>query len=179
MAAFQELDYKRIDVWAIVESAGIATIDAHRHSSCQSWLQRHGYSSDSLDCRDGLATTVTNLGKFLRWEEKFGYLLESDNRNLDALRDGFRYLMPSELDGGRVLELIRPDLAWHEDSHWLLGLLSIAQEHSRRELALGRRFFTLLVMLDETSPLIGQVIDESHVSVPFWNSCSEIHNFIR
>jgi hypothetical protein len=178
LSAFQSLDWNRIDVWAIVGCAGLATIDEHRHRSCQSWLQRHGYSIDSLDCSDRLATTITDLGKLLRWEEQFGYSLRSDSRNLDALRDGFGYIEPAEPDGGRVLELIRPDLAWQEDSHWLLGLLSIAQEHSRWELALGRRFFTLLIIPD-ASPLIGQVIDESQVSVPFRNSCSEIHEFVR
>jgi hypothetical protein len=179
LAAFQDLDWQRIDVWAIVSCAGLATIDEPRHRSCQSWLERHGYSIDSLDCKNGLATTVTNLGSLLRWEEQFGYSLGSENRNLDALRDGFSFLVASEPDGGRVLEIIRPDLAWQEDSRWLLGLLSIAQAHSRQELALGRRFFTLLVIPDKTSPLIGQVIDESKVSVPFWNSCSEIHEFVR
>jgi hypothetical protein len=179
MAVFQNLDWSRLDVWAIVSCEGLATIDERRHGSCLSWLQRHGYSIDSLDCRDGLATTVTKLSSLLSWEEQFGYSLNSDDRNLDRLRDGFSCLEASESDGGRVLELIRPDLAWQEDSCWLLGLLSIAQEHSRWELALGRRFFTLLVIPDNTSPLIGQVIAESQVSVPFWSPCSEVHEFIQ
>jgi hypothetical protein len=162
LAAFQDLDWQHIDVQAIVGSAGLATIDEQRHHSCQSWLRRQGYAIDSLDFTDGLAAAVTRLGNIVQWEEQFGYALRSDSRNLDALNDGFSFLEASP-DGGRVLELIRPDLAWQEDSRWLLGLLSIAQEHSRRELALGRRFFTLLVVPDKASAVIGQVIDQSKV----------------
>ena len=179
MAAFQKLDWSRLDVWAIVSCAGLATIDERRHGSCLSWLQRNGYSIDSLDCSDGLATTVTKLSSLLSWEEQFGYSLKSDDRNLNRLRDGFSFLEASKTDGGRVLELIRPDLAWQEDSWWLLGLLSIEQEHSRWQLALGRRFFTLLVMQDDTSPLIGKVIDENQVPSLFRSPCSDLNEFIR
>jgi len=179
LAAFQDLDFNRIDVRAIVDCSGLVTIDDQRRRSCESWLQKHGYSIDSLDCRDGLETTITKLGRLLRWEEQFGCSLGSEDRNLNALRDGFSVLEASEPSGGRVLELIRPDVAWQEDSYWLLGLLSIAQDHSRWELALGRRFFTLLVIPDKTSALIGQVIAERQVPGPYWNSCSELNDLIR
>jgi hypothetical protein len=98
---------------------------------------------------------------------------------LNALRDGFSILQSSEASGGRVLELICPDLIFQEDSDWLLGLLSIAQDHSLWELALGRRFFTLLVIQDDTSVLIGQAIKGREIGISFWSSSSEIHNFIR
>jgi hypothetical protein len=67
-------------------------------------------------------------------------------------------------------------VAWQEDARWLLGLLAIAQEATRRQLALGKRFFTLLV-LSENSPLIGQTIDTTTVPVMFWNPCTEVHEF--
>jgi hypothetical protein len=108
-----------------------------------------------------LAEAIPELGRTLGWEEQFGYALGPDSRNLDALRDGFAFDIPE--GGGRVFEIVRADLAWREDSRWLLGLLSIAQEQSRWQLALGRRFFALLVIPEE-SPLVGTVIEE--ISVP-------------
>lgn len=75
-----------------------------------------------------------------------------------------------------MFEIIRTDIAWQEDPRWLLGLLAIAQEASRRELALGKRLFTLLVV-PESSPLIGQPIHTSAVPVPFWNPCRQVHEF--
>ena len=102
----------------------------------------------------------------VRWEEQFGYALESGQRNLDALRDGFEFDVPS--DGGHVFELVRPDVIWQEDARWLLGLLAIAQEHSLVHLALGRRFFTLLIVPNE-SPLIGQAIEQITVPYPYWS----------
>lgn len=57
------------------------------------------------------------------------------------------------------------------------SLSTAAQEEaSRRELALGKRFFPLLVV-PEGSPLIGQPIHTSAVPVPFWNPCREVHEF--
>jgi hypothetical protein len=67
-------------------------------------------------------------------------------------------------------------VAWQEDAQSLLDLLAIAEERSLHELALGRRFFTLLV-LPERSPLVGQTIDTAKVPVPFWNPCKEVHEF--
>jgi hypothetical protein len=116
------------------------------------------------------------LGRLLCWEQQFGYSLSSDSRNLCALRDGFQFDIPE--GGGHVFEIIRPEIAWEEDSLWLRGLLSIAQEHSRRQLALGRRFLTLLVV-PERSPLIGAVIAETKVPGTYWNPCKEIHDFER
>ena|SRR5215510_9286816 len=111
-----------------------------------------------------LRKAIPELGRMLRWEEQFGYSLEADSRNLDALRDGFEFEIPT--GGGRVLEILGADLAWQEDSRWMLGMLSIAQEQSRRQLALGRRFFTLLI-LPEGSPLIGVEIEKTTVPFPF------------
>ena len=134
VAAFAELDWSRFDVNAIVGSgAGIATIDERRHSACCDWLLRHGYTIDSLDCRLGLAEVVPAPRRILGWQTQFGYSLGPGDRNLDALRDGFEFDIPE--GGGRVLEMVQADLAWQEDPKWFLGLLSIAQEHSLRQLA--------------------------------------------
>jgi hypothetical protein len=47
----------------------------------------------------------------------------------------FEFEIPA--GGGRVLEILGADLAWQEDSRWMMGMLSIAQEQSRWQLALG------------------------------------------
>src|SRR5438874_1237699 len=176
VGAFSDLDWDRIDVQAIVDSSGLATIDERRHPACRQWLLRQGYQIDTLDCRPGLAEAVPALGRLLSWREKFGYSLGSSDRNLDALRDGFRFDISK--DGGRVLEVVRADVAWREDSSWLLGLLSITQEHCRRQLALGRRFFALLVV-PEGSPLVGADIEKTQVPCQFWSACREVHEFVR
>jgi hypothetical protein len=177
MAAFTDLDWDRIDVSAIVGSAaGLATIDERRHPACIEWLRQHGYAIDSLDCRRGLAEAVPTLGRLLNWQQQFAYSLGPDNRNLDALRDGFEFEIHE--GGGRVLELIRADLAWEEDPRWLVGLLSIAQEHSRRQLALGCRFFALLV-IPEDSQLVGAAIEQALVPCVFWSPCRDVHEFVR
>lgn len=176
MAAFTELDWKRIDVKAIVGSSGLATIDERRHEACRDWLKRQGYAFDTFDCRPGLSVAIPALGRLLRWEEQFGYTLDSDRCSLDAVRDGFMFDIPE--GGGRVFEIVRADLAWQEDARWLLGLLSIAQEQSRWQLAVGRRFFALLVV-PEDSPLIGAVIEQTRVPGTFYSPCQEIHDFAR
>ena len=176
MAAFTEVDWKRIDVKAIVGSSGLAAIDERRHQACRDWLTREGYAFDTFDCGAGLSVAIPELGRLLRWEEQFGYSLDSDHCNLDALQDGFLFDIPE--GGGRVFEIVRADLGWQEDARWLLGLLSIAQGESRRQLALGRRFFALLVV-PEDSPLTGAVIEETRVPGPFWSPCEEIHEFVR
>ena len=174
MAAFDELDWRRIDVWAIVGCAGLASVFEQARPFYRDWLERHGYAIDSLDCRPGLCQAIPELGRMLRWEEQFGYSLEADSRSLDALRDGFEFEMPA--GGGRVLEVFGADLAWQEDPRWMLGMLSIAQEHSRRQLALGRRFFILLV-LPEGSPLIGVEIETTTVPFQFSRASRDSDEF--
>jgi len=174
LAAFDELDWRRIDVWAIAGSAGLATILEQARPFYRNWLECNGYAIDSLDCRQGLRKAVPELGRILRWEEQFGYSLGADSRNLDALRDGFEFEIP--VGGGHVLEILGADLAWQEDSRWTLGMLSIAQEQSLRQLSLGRRFFTLLV-LPERSPLIGAEIEKIIVPLPFSNASHTPNEF--
>jgi hypothetical protein len=86
---------------------------------------------------------------------------------LDALRDGFDFnLKPGE---GHVLELLNAEVAQREDPWWLSGLLAIAHEHSVQQLALGARFFAVLV-LDRDSLLIGAPYESLSVPVPFWTA---------
>lgn len=89
------MDWDRFDVCAIVGlPGGIATIDERRHLACREWLRRHGYAIDSLDCRPGLDEAIPALGRLLDWQGQFGYSLGPDDRNLDALRDGFEFNIP-------------------------------------------------------------------------------------
>ncbi len=166
MAAFTEdehgcIDWHRLDVRAIVSQNGLATIDETLRAECTAWLKQNEYRVDTIDCARGITEFLKTLGALIRWEEKFSSQLEKGNRSLDALNDGFQIDVPAT--GGVVLELVRPDLILQENRDYLLGMLSIASEHSRRHLACGRRFFTLLVLPDK-SPLIGQKI--SNVGVP-------------
>lgn len=174
MAAFAELDWRRVDVTAIVTYSGLATIDERRHPAYRDWLIREGYEISSLDCRPGLAVAVPELGRMLGWELQFGYALGSESRNLDALRDGFEFSIGE--GKGRVLELIRPDLAWSEDPVWLRGLLAIIQEHCRQQLAIGGRFFSLLVV-PEQSAFIGTLLEPERVPGWRWDGCQRLHEF--
>lgn len=176
MAAFTQLIWEHIDVWAIAGMGGLATIEEERREACRSWLSRNGYSLDTLDCTQPLNQVAAALHTLLRWEEQFGYTPEVGRRSLDALRDGFAFDIPE--DGGHVLELLRGDLVWQEDPVWVRGVLSIAQEYSRWQLALGRRFFVLLVVAAQ-SPMIGDPIEEARVPGPFWDPNREFHHFER
>ncbi len=164
MSAFSSLDWARFDVWGIVAGAGIAVVKPEHRENCHAWLQRHDYAISSSDFGQGIGPAVVALGDLFRWEEQFGYALQPHSRNLAALRDGFEFdLDPGQ---GHVLELVNADSAYREDPHWLLGLLSIAQEYSLRELALGARFFAILV-LDGDSVLIGKPYESLSVPGPF------------
>ena len=131
-------------------------------------------SSTLSTAAHGLSAAVPVLSRLLDWERRFGYALGPDDRNLDALRDGFEFDIPD--GGGQVFEIIGADLVRQEDPQWLCGLLSIAREKSLRQLALGRRFFALLVV-PERSPLIGAPIERIEIPVPFWSPCREVHEF--
>ncbi|MDR3612896.1 MAG: hypothetical protein P4L53_04965 [Candidatus Obscuribacterales bacterium] len=170
---FEDLDWRRIDVMAIAGNWGLATIDEPQRKSCREWLRRQGYVIDSLNCTNGVSAAVTDLGKLLHWEEQFGYTLSPESRNLNALRDGFLEYLVEPPGSDRVFEMIRPDLLFQEEPEWLTGFLSIAQERCVGELALGHRFFTLLVVPDEKCTLIGQRIpDLRAVPYPCWDEHS-------
>src|SRR5580765_573811 len=165
MAAFAILDWSRFDVWAAVAMEGVAVVEAARREACLAWLGQHEYAVTSIDFALGVSQAVVALGEKLRWEEQFGYRLAPENRNLDALRDGFEFNLKS--GHGHVLELLNAEVAHREEPQWLSGLLAIAHEHSRWQLALGARFFAMLV-LDRGSPLVGTAYETLSVPVPFW-----------
>jgi hypothetical protein len=164
LAAFEELDWRRIDVTAIVGCSGLATIYESQQREYREWLRSQEYDIVSVDCRGGLGRVVPELGRLFNWESQFGYSLAPENCNLDALRDGFDFQIAP--GGGVVFELVRADVAWREDSQWVLGLLAIAQEHSRAQLARGRRFFTLLV-IPEGSAIEGATVQPITIPVAF------------
>jgi len=167
MPAFAELDWTRFDVWATVAMEGIAVVKPEHRKACHVWLREHDYAVTSIDFAMGVGPAVVALGERFRWEEQFGYRLVPQRCNLNALRDGFEFdLEPGQ---GHVLELLNAEIAHREDRGWLSGLLAIAHEHSRRQLALGSRFFATLV-LDLGSPLIGAQYETLSVPVPFWTA---------
>ena len=167
MAAFAELDWTRFDVWAAVAMEGVAVVEPARREACLAWLRQHDYPITSIDFALGISPAVVALGEKFRWEQKFGYRLAAESRNLNALRDGFEFdLKPGQ---GHVLELLNAEIANRENHEWLSGLLAIAHEHSRWQLALGARFFATLI-LDRGSPLIGAGYETLSVPVPFWTA---------
>jgi hypothetical protein len=165
MAAFtdEQIDWRRLDVSALIVDFGLATIDESRWDDCRAWLQSERYRIEQLDCAAGMQALLPQLGMKLHWKEQFGYKIEDGKQSLDALKDGFEFDVPSS--GGVVLELVRPDVIWRENREWTAGLFEIASKHSRYHLACGRRFLTLLVLPDE-SVLIGQKIQE--IIIPFF-----------
>ena len=170
MAAFDQLDWTRFDVWAAVAMEGIAVVETGHREACLTWLRQHDYAVTSIDFAQGIGPAVVALGEQFHWEEQFGYRLTSEKRNLNALRDGFEFdLKPGQ---GRVLELLNADIAHGEDPRWLAGLLAIAHEHSRQQLALGARFLTTL-FLDRGSPLIDAEYETLSVPGLFWTAARD------
>lgn len=167
MAAFDSLDGSHFDVWATVFMGGVAVVETARRDACHAWLRQHNYGLTSLDFAQGIGPAIVVLGERFHWEEQFGYKLTAQKRNLDALRDGFEFgLKPGQ---GHVLEMLNAEVAHREDHRWLAGLLAIAHEHSRSQLALGARFFATL-FLDPGSPLIGAQYAKLSVPVPYWTA---------
>jgi hypothetical protein len=161
-SAFPDLEWGRLDVDGIVSAAGIAVVRPSDRQRCARLFAYEEYRTFAIDCALGRRSVLEQLGQYLKWQEQFGYRLEDGEGNLNALRDGFEFPMPPS--GRFALELLAPEVLWRENEGWFDGLLAIASEHSRRELALGRRFFTVL-FADESSPLIGRVVD--NVSIPY------------
>jgi hypothetical protein len=163
MAAFAELDHTRFDVWAIVDMEKVAVIELAHRDACLNWLRQNSYAVDSIDFGDGIGPAMVAVGELLSWKQKFGYDLEPDKRNLDALEDGF-YWWPDT--HSQVLELLNGDVAFHEDAHFFFGLLSIIRRQSQRRLALGFRFFAMLA-LDRDSPLIDADFESLKIPSPW------------
>ncbi len=161
-AAFADLEWLRLDVSAIVSSPGLAVVRPNDRARCARMFAYEEYGTFALDCALGKRSVLEQLGQQLKWQEQFGYQLEAGGGNLNALRDGFEFAVPES--GRFLLELLEPETLWSEDPGWFDGLLSIASEYSRTQLALGRRVFTI-VYADESSPLVGRVVD--NVSIPY------------
>jgi len=143
MAAFRELDWRRLDVRAIVEQRGVGNSNEDERAPIRAWLHAEGYELLVLDFEKGISPVVAQLGEVLSWADQFGYELSPASRSLDALRDGFSFVI-AEKSTGMALHLIGFAKARAEDPAWATGLVEIISENSLRELALGRRFFALV-----------------------------------
>jgi hypothetical protein len=141
--AFVELDWRRLDVWAIVAARGVCLLDEAQTVEALAWLQGESYEVLTLDFAQGLSPVVKQLGELFRWEEQFGYALSPQSRNLDTLADGFE--VPFTETGRSAMVLLHFERARVEEAQWAAGFLELVSENSLRELALGRRFFALRV----------------------------------
>ena len=88
MAAFDELDWTRFDVWAVVAMEGAAVVETAHRDACHTWLRQHDYAITSIDFAQGIGPAVVALGEQFCWEDQFGYRLTPEKRNLNVLRDG-------------------------------------------------------------------------------------------
>jgi hypothetical protein len=165
MASFQELDWQRLDTFAIVSCRGLASIEPESWDAATEWLSSQNYQRIRLDFKNGISPVVAELGIMLNWEREFGYQLSPTSRNLAALHDGFDF-QPPDL-GGFVLELTNYESAFLEDAQWSTGFLAIIAEHSLRQLALSRRFFALIGLSTSESPIVGKQIEQLCVPYPF------------
>jgi hypothetical protein len=165
-AAFDSLDWRRFDVFALLALRGVATVEQVLSHACEDGLRDRGYRLVALDFTMGIGPALAQLGAMLNWRERFGYDLSPASRNLDALRDGFDLRVGDE--GGVALMLRSFARAWREDEAWCRGLLGLVSERSLRELALGRRFLAVIVLADEAAPLVGQAL-EGHVIPSPWS----------
>lgn len=163
--AFDDIDYTQFDAWAIIACAGLVSVRAEDCGEALAWLRERGYLADEFDFSGGIAPVVEALGMALRWDQQFGYFLTRETCNLDALRDGFDWNVPPA-PAGRVMVLHAPEVGWQENADSLRGLLSIAREFSRRQLALGRRYFTVLP-LAPGSPLPGEVLETLTIAATY------------
>lgn len=166
-----DLEWARPDVDAIVQRHGLTSITTAKHDELRAWLEQHGYEVIGVDCTNGFTALLDHFNDLFSWEVQFGYRLSDGRANLDALRDGFDLQVPT--GGGMVLELANLDAVYRTHPQWTLGMLSIASEHSRYHLAMGLRFFTLLV-LEEQSPLVGAAVDQITVPSTYWNASGKL-----
>ncbi|MBY0496408.1 MAG: hypothetical protein K2Y23_19540 [Cyanobacteria bacterium] len=163
-----DLDWRRIDVTALITDAGIATVRLQDLDACRAWLVSESYSVDRLDLAVDNAGIRRQLDALFRWEEQFGYRLVDHGPALpalDALRDGFDFEIAP---GGRhVLELHGADAFWRSHPEWFAIFMSIVCEHSRLHLFFGRRFFPLLPLRDG-SKLTGATLGEDGIPHVGW-----------
>jgi hypothetical protein len=161
---FPEEDYTRFDYWAIVSGRGVIAVELALFEQCHGWLLANQYEVVTFDFCSGISPVVEGLGKFLRWEQQFGYKLSPESRNLNSLRDGYLDYVVSD-ERGAVTIFKEIERAWTEDEGWTRGLLSMASELSLTQLSLGKRYFTMIGVNDRNSPIIGKVFDECTIHV--------------
>lgn len=160
MAAFKQLIWQHIDVWAVAGDGGLVAIEEAKHEVYHTWLTENGYTVDVLDCTRPVDKILRDFYRRFDFERRFHYAPDVSSRALYPLQDAFTFDIPE--GGGHVLELVRLDVAWRQEPDWVMGLLSLIRGYSRQQLALGRRFFALLV-LDENSEMVNSVIEEVRV----------------
>jgi len=165
MAVFEDLDWRRLDTFALLAARGVCSIESSLATAAAAWLVQNAFAMERLDFSSGIGPVVERLGRLLNWEQEFGYRLEPTSRNLAALHDGFDFEVPPS--GGLVLEVVCLERALEEDASWTRGFLSIVSEHSLRALAQGRRLFALIQVRDHESPLVGLPFEELQVTYPF------------
>ena len=160
--AFEQSVSRRPDFEILTGShtRGVAAILDADYASFGQWLSAFGYETVTLDLSDGLDAAVVQINRIFRWEEQFGYTLPPDDRNLDRLHDGFDFDVSPN---GLALELLGAQSAWREDPRWFMGLLSIASAYSVRQLAFGRRFFTV-IRISDISPPLGEPIEPYRIN---------------
>lgn len=171
-----DIDYTRLDVRAMLEMRGIATVDALRAAACQRWLAERGYDLTPVDFGRSFQEVLAELGSIFDWESQFGYSLGDGDGNLNALADGFSFGVSQER--GRVLVVNDPDTMASQEPSWFNGFLEIASAHSLFHLACGSRFFVLLV-LSPFSSLPGRSYGECKIPGAFWNSHARKHGFLE
>ena len=165
MAAFKSLDWRRLDTFALLIGHGLASVEPESVGPAHAWLSRNGYAVIHLDFARGISAVVEQLGQTLAWEHQFGYRHDPESRNLAALRDGFRFDIPSE--SGLVLDLVSFEEAFRENESWSLGFLAIVSDHSLRALAQGLRFFALVHLASDESPMLERHFEALSVPYPY------------
>ena len=172
MSAFEseeDLDWQRIDVTGIVTHAGIATVRDTELEECLRWFLAEEYEVSRLNCAGGFRDLRRQLGELFLWNAQFGYSLDDGTETppiLNALRDGFGFTESSR-NSRRVLCINEFETAWNADASWCAGFLAIASEYSRIQLAIGRRFLTV-VALSEHSPLVGTTFESLRIPGFWW-----------
>ncbi len=164
MGAFEELNWKNRDVDAIVNGGGIATVKMQDFDDYHEWLLNRGYGVSVIDCCVPFVEVLSSIYILFRWQEQFGYTPERGYVNLNALWDGFDFDIPR--GEGHVLELVGIDQLWKSNPQWVVALLEMAHDYSRIQMALGSRFFALLVV-EEISDMIGATVTELKIPSPY------------
>ena len=172
----EDINYTRLDVSALLQTRGVATVDVLRDKTCRRWLAERGYDVTLVDFGRSFELVLAELGSIFDWQGQFGYPMAEGNGNLDALADGFAF--PMSRDRGRVLVVHNPEALASSHPSWFEGFLEIASDHSLLHLACGSRFFLLLVLARESS-LPGRVYGTCTIPGAYWNPNARRHGFLE